>query len=74
MSTLVSIISKLFGSKSDRDIKAVMPVVETIKASYEKVKDLDNNQLRGKTQELRKYIKDNLAEEETKIKQLIDQQ
>ena len=73
MSTLVSIISKLFGSKSDRDIKAVMPVVETIKASYEKVKDLDNNQLRGKTQELRKYIKDNLAEEETKIKQLIEQ-
>lgn len=70
MSTLVNIISKLFGSKSERDIKDIMPVVETIKAAYEKLQNLSNDQLRAKTNELRTFTRDYIAEEEKQINDL----
>ena len=70
MSIIESIISGLFGSKSERDIKEVMPVVEAIKASYEKVKELSNDQLRAKTNELRKFFTEYISDDENQIKEL----
>ena len=65
-----NIISKLFGSKSDRDIKAIMPKIEAIKASCEKLKDLTNDQLRAETNELKTYIKEYISAEEKRIGEL----
>jgi len=70
MSSIINIISKLFGSKSDRDIKVAMPKVEAIKGAYEKVKDLTNDQLRAKTTELKNYIREYIAGEDNKIADL----
>ncbi|MFH2036326.1 MAG: hypothetical protein ABIJ45_07985 [Candidatus Zixiibacteriota bacterium] len=33
-------ITKVFGSKHDRDLKKIQPIVEEIKEEYEKIKDL----------------------------------
>jgi preprotein translocase subunit SecA len=52
-------LSKLFGSKSDRDIKEVMPYVEQINEVFAGLKDISDDALRGKTQE----IKDQIAAE-----------
>lgn len=52
-------LSKLFGSKSDRDIKEVMPYVEQINEVFAGLKDISDDALRGKTQE----IKDRIAAE-----------
>ncbi len=70
MSGFLDIISKLFGSKSVRDIRAIAPILGSIIASYEKLRHLSNDELRAKTLEIKKYIQDYIAEEENKKKQI----
>ena len=59
-------LAKLFGSKSDRDIKEVMPYVKQINQIFEEMSGLSDEALRGKTQE----IKDQIAED---LKSIDDQ-
>ncbi|HJD91175.1 preprotein translocase subunit SecA [Bacteroides coprosuis] len=61
------LLSKLFGNKSSRDMKDIKPWVEKVKAAYPDVQKLDNDSLRAKTIELKKYIKDCASEEQTKV-------
>lgn len=68
-------ISKLFGTKSDRDLKEIQPIVEKIQAEYPKLSSLSNDQLRDKTLEFKKRIKDYSAaeqEETESIRKRID--
>ncbi|MCF8371621.1 MAG: preprotein translocase subunit SecA [Bacteroidales bacterium] len=63
-------LSKLFGSKSDRDIKEVNPQVGLIKAEYEKLQSVSNDELRQKSRDLRQVIKDYVAEEYQEIERI----
>ena len=63
-------ISKLFGNKATRDMKEIQPWVEKVKAVYPEISKLTNDELRAKTEELKKYIKDSAAEENKKIEDL----
>ena len=54
--TLTDIIKKIFGSKSDRDMKIVRPVLDRILAVYPEIDALDNDALRARTQALREKI------------------
>ncbi|MBQ3634852.1 MAG: preprotein translocase subunit SecA [Bacteroidales bacterium] len=58
MSLLNSILIKLFGSKSEKDRKAVAPIVEQIKAVYPTLETLSNDELRARTQALRASIQE----------------
>ena len=49
-------ISKVFGSKSERDIKLVMPYVEKVKEIYPTLHDISDDDLRIKTRKLRDRI------------------
>ena len=60
-------ISKVFGSKSERDIKLVMPYVEKIIEIYPALRDISDEDLRAKTGELRDRISDKLAEIDNNI-------
>ena len=60
MSILTKGISKLFGSKSDRDVKEVTPVVAQINEVYDTLADISDDELRGKTQEFKDRIADDL--------------
>jgi len=53
---MLQFIAKIFGTKSDKDIKSIMPLVEQTKAEGEKLKLLSNDELRGKTLELQEVI------------------
>ena len=67
--------SKIVGNKSDRDIKAIMPIVENIKSEYAKLANISNDQLRAKTSEFKNKIKASYQEENdqiAKIKKEID--
>lgn len=55
---MLNFISKLFGSKSERDVKSIQPIVEKIKAEYAKLGSLSNDELRAKTI----YFKETIAE------------
>ena len=63
-------LSAIFGNKSTRDMKEIQPWVDKIKAAYEDVAKLDNDALRAKTEELKKYIYDSATEERAKIEEL----
>ena len=67
---MVSFFSKYFGSKSDRDIKAITPVFNNVKKAYEEIKLLSNDELRAKTIEFKQRIKDYLADEEGQIAEI----
>lgn len=71
-----SILKKLFGSKSDRDLKEITPYINKIKEIYPSIEKLSNDGLRAKTAELRKKIAENILTEQAEIntlKQKIEQ-
>ncbi len=67
---MLSFFKKFLGSKSQRDIKAIMPVVEQIHEVYKEIQKLSNDELRAKTQEFKNRIANYIAEEESKIAEL----
>lgn len=58
---MLNFISKLFGSKSDRDVKSILPVVEKVKAEFAKLGSLSNDELRAKTIGFKETIAAGLA-------------
>src|SRR5438093_3861063 len=50
---VVDLITRLFGSKHERDIKQMWPLVEEISAEFEKLQSLSDEALAGKTVEFR---------------------
>ncbi|MBB2954565.1 MULTISPECIES: preprotein translocase subunit SecA [Sphingobacterium] len=67
---MLKFLSKLFGSKSERDIKAVQPIVEKIKSEYEQLSPLSDDELRGKTADFKNRIKGYLADIDKEISTL----
>lgn len=67
---MVSFFKKLFKTKSQRDVKAVLPQLAKIKEAYEVIKNLSNDELRLKTAEFRKSIREFLSVEEKRIAEL----
>lgn len=67
---MLKILGKLFGSKSERDIKQLRPLVEKIKAEYSQLQILTNDELRGKTFTFKDRIKEYLSELDTEIQEL----
>jgi len=66
------ILKKILGNKADRDLKEIQPIVEKIKATYQGVVGLSNDELRNKTEELKKKISDSVTPELERIKELRD--
>ncbi|MDP4266479.1 MAG: preprotein translocase subunit SecA [Bacteroidota bacterium] len=67
---MLKLLSKLFGSKSEKDIKSITPIVESIHEAYKTIQTLTNDELRAKTLELQEKIKSYLEEEEKEIENL----
>ena len=63
-------LSKLFGTKSDRDLKEIQPIVNQILVEYAKLASLSNDQLRGKTTEFKKRIVDHSEKENRQIEDI----
>ena len=53
---IVKGLGKVFGTKSDRDIKILLPYVEKINDEYAKLQSLDDEALRAQTGELKEII------------------
>ena len=58
---MLEFLGKLFGSKSDRDIKLIQPIVEQIKTEYDKLGSLSHDELRSKTIAFKEHIRTTLA-------------
>jgi preprotein translocase subunit SecA len=68
---MLGFISKMFGgSKSEKDIKTIEPVVGEINRHFASFQGLSNDELRGKTVEFRARIKNHLKEIDDQIASL----
>ncbi|HRB19518.1 MAG TPA: hypothetical protein PKZ14_05500, partial [Chitinophagales bacterium] len=63
-------LSKIFGSKSTRDIKAIEPIVAVINEYFASYQNLSNDELRQKTQDFKYRIQEYLSEIDAQIKEL----
>ncbi len=61
-----NVLKKFFGSKSERDIREILPLAEKINAAFNVLQDISNDALRSKTQELKVLVRESVkpAEEE----------
>ena len=63
-------MTKLFGNKSQRDLKEITPYVDKVKAVYPSIKALSNDELRAKTDEIKQRIQDYVTEEKAQVEEL----
>ena len=70
MASVGKIIGKLFGSKADKDIKAITPILNKTLAAYERVDKLDTDQLRGEVERIKGQIADRIAKDEERKREL----
>jgi preprotein translocase subunit SecA len=64
---MLNFISKIFGSKSDRDVKSLRPIVDRINEEYQKLSNLSHDELRDKTTNFKARIQESLSEINNKI-------
>ncbi|MBI4363876.1 MAG: preprotein translocase subunit SecA, partial [Candidatus Latescibacteria bacterium] len=53
---MINLASRIFGTKHERDIKRMWPLVPEINAHFERLRDVSDEALRAKTDELRSRI------------------
>jgi len=65
---MIGFLSKLFGgSKSDKDVNRIRPIVTEINRVYGELQSLSNDELRNKTQEFRQRIREYLSDIDAEI-------
>ena len=69
---MANFLTKLFGDKSQRDLKTVKPFLDATLAAYPAIAALDNDGLRAKTVEFKERINKAREAEEAELKQLRD--
>lgn len=70
MAFINNLLGKLFGNKSERDIKEVNPVIEKIKVEYNRIVQLSNDGLREESDKIKSIIDERIKPEEDEIAQL----
>ena len=64
------LFKKIFGTKAERDLKQLKPMLNMVLAAYEKIDKLDDDQLRAKCDELKAKIREAIAADEQRIAQI----
>lgn len=64
MAIFTNILKSLFGSKSERDLKEIQPLVDKALELYATIDKLSHNELRAHTNQIRKTISDRIADDE----------
>lgn len=67
---LGNFIKSLFGTKSDRDIKALMPIADGVNEQYAQLSSLSNDELRAKTAAFKARIAEAVKSENEEIVRL----
>ena len=68
--SLASILNKLFGNKSQRDLKEIQPIVDKIKALGPSMQSISNDELRDIITQVRTSLAESIAKDEESISQL----
>ncbi len=68
--SILEIITKLFGNKAQKDMRAIQPIVDKIKAEYEKIDQLSNDELRACSAALMAKVAERVADKKARIVEL----
>ena len=63
-------LSKIFGSKSNRDVKSVLPIIDEINEHFLSYQNFTHDELRQKTQDFKYRIQQYLSEIDRQIEEL----
>src|SRR5260221_10720576 len=67
---MLKLLSKIFPSKSDKDVRRIVPIVDEINRHFQEYQSLSDDELKGKTAEFRQRLKDAGQEFEEEIASL----
>src|ERR1017187_8796776 len=67
---MLQFLSKLFGTKSQKDVESAQPIVEQIKEIFPTLEPLSNEDLREKSFTLRRKIQEFIAKENSEIAEI----
>jgi preprotein translocase subunit SecA len=73
INSIFSVVAKVFGSKSDRDLKTIIPYVSQINSEFEQLQQLSDDELRNQTFLFKQQISEYLSEIDTEIGNLKSQ-
>ncbi len=68
--SFTDVFKKIFGTKADRDMKAIKPMLDKVLAAYEEIDRLSDDELRQRCQELKDRIQAAIAEDEARIAEI----
>ena len=68
--SFTDVFKKIFGTKADRDMKAIRPMLDKVLAAYDSIDRLTDDQLREKCQSLKDLIQSRIAGEEARIAEI----
>ena len=66
----IEIITKLFGNKAQKDMRAIQPIVDQIKAQYEVIDALSNDELRAHSWALMDKLQAAVRDQKSEISRL----
>jgi preprotein translocase subunit SecA len=67
---MLKLLQKVFGSKNEKDVRQLLPIVDQINAEFAKLSSLSDDELRAKTQEFKGRIQQAIGEIEAEITEL----
>lgn len=70
--TVGDVLTSIFGTKSDRDLKKIWPIVEEVNEHYEGMDQLSDEELKQKTKKFRQKIQEATEEIDEEIESLKD--
>ena len=71
--SFTDVFKKIFGTKADRDMKAIRPMLDKVLVAYEAVDKLSDDELREKCQALKDLIQARIADDEARIAAIKDE-
>ena len=70
MASFNGLMKKLFGSKADRDMKEIKPILDKVLAAYDRIDKLSDDGLRAETDRIKEVIHNKIAADEERKKSL----
>lgn len=69
---MLNLVKKIFGTKSDKDIKLIRPIVDEINQIYEEYHSLTDEEIQAKTDEFRQIINENKQDLEDEKSEILE--
>jgi len=66
MASFSDILKKLFGSKADRDMKEIKPILEKVLAAYDRIDKFSDDELRMEAERLKARIRERISKDEAR--------